>query len=86
MPDQRGFGNNGTESDRPYQSGQGDDHMNQQDEDSRIRKWYQHLTNHRIQANLAIRQVAFGEAWKRSEQPTKLRILRGESPRSANCL
>jgi hypothetical protein len=29
MPDQRGFGDDGTESARPYQSGQGDDHMNE---------------------------------------------------------
>ena len=29
MPDQRGFGDNGTESARPCQSGHGDDHMNE---------------------------------------------------------
>ena len=33
MPDQRGFGNNGTESARPCQSGHGDDQMNEQDEE-----------------------------------------------------
>ena len=32
MPDQHGFGNNGTESARPCQSGHGDDQMNEQDE------------------------------------------------------
>ena len=30
--DQHGFGHNGTESARPYQSGHGDDQMNEQDE------------------------------------------------------
>jgi hypothetical protein len=29
MPDQHGFGDNGTESTRPRQSGQGDDQMNE---------------------------------------------------------
>ena len=29
MPDQRGFGDDGTESARPCQSGQSDDHMNE---------------------------------------------------------
>jgi hypothetical protein len=29
MPDQRGFGNNGTEAARPCQSRHGDDHMNE---------------------------------------------------------
>ena len=29
MPDQHGFGDNGTDSARPCQSGQGDDHMNE---------------------------------------------------------
>ena len=33
MPDQCGFGNNGTESARPCQSGHGDDQMNEQDEE-----------------------------------------------------
>ena len=33
MPDQHGFGNNGTESARPCQSGHGDDQMNEQDEE-----------------------------------------------------
>jgi hypothetical protein len=32
MPDQHGFGHNGTESTRPYQSGHGDHQMNEQDE------------------------------------------------------
>ena len=31
MPDQHGFGDNGTESTRPRQSGQGDDEMNEYD-------------------------------------------------------
>src|SRR6516162_4920690 len=31
MPDQHGFGDNGTESTRPCQSGQGDDQMNEYD-------------------------------------------------------
>ena len=31
MPDQHGFGDNGTESTRPRQSGQGDDQMNEYD-------------------------------------------------------
>jgi hypothetical protein len=31
MPDQHGFGDNGTESTRPHQSGQGDDQMNEYD-------------------------------------------------------
>jgi hypothetical protein len=32
MPDQHGFGDNGTESTRPCQSGHGNDQMNEQDE------------------------------------------------------
>jgi hypothetical protein len=28
LPDQHGFGDNGAEATRPYQLGQGDDHMN----------------------------------------------------------
>jgi len=31
MPDQHGFGDHATESTRPGQSGQGDDHMNEYD-------------------------------------------------------
>ena len=31
MPDEHGFGDNGTESTRPCQSGQGDDQMNEYD-------------------------------------------------------
>jgi hypothetical protein len=31
MPEQHGFGDNGTESTRPRQSGQGDDQMNEYD-------------------------------------------------------
>jgi len=31
MPDQHGFGDNGTEATRPCQSGQGDDQMNEYD-------------------------------------------------------
>jgi len=31
MPDQHGFGDNGTESTRPRQSGKGDDQMNECD-------------------------------------------------------
>jgi hypothetical protein len=31
MPDQHGFGDNGTHSTRPHQSGQGDDQMNEYD-------------------------------------------------------
>ena len=31
MPDQHGFGDNGTESTRPSQSGKGDDQMNEND-------------------------------------------------------
>jgi hypothetical protein len=31
MPDQHGFGDNGTKSTRPRQSGQGDDQMNEHD-------------------------------------------------------
>ena len=33
MPDQHGFGDNGSESARPCQSGHGDDQMNEQDEE-----------------------------------------------------
>ena len=33
MPEQCGFGDDGTESARPCQSGQGDDQMNEQDEE-----------------------------------------------------
>ena len=33
MPDQHGFGNNGTEPARPCQSGHGDNQMNEQDEE-----------------------------------------------------
>ncbi len=33
MPDQRGFGINGTESARPCQSDHGDDHMNEQEDE-----------------------------------------------------
>ena len=32
MPDQRGFGDDGTESTRTCQSGQSDDHMNEKDD------------------------------------------------------
>src|SRR6516164_4059084 len=56
MPDQHGFGDNGTESTWPRQSGQGDDQMNEYDSQvAHAGQWYQQLKNHRTQANLAIR-------------------------------
>ena len=38
MPDQHGFGDNGTECTRPRQSSQSNDQMNEYDSESRIRQ------------------------------------------------
>jgi hypothetical protein len=63
MPDQHGFGDNGTESTRPRQSGQGDDQMNEYD--SKVAHSGNGINtskNHHTQANVPIRhrQVSRG--------------------------
>jgi hypothetical protein len=55
MPDQRGFGDNETESTRPRQSGQGDDQMNEYDSEVAHSGNGINSPKTRTQANLAIR-------------------------------
>ena len=66
MSEQRGFGDDGTESARLYQSGQGDNHMNEQDEEvAHRRQSYQHL-----------RTAKFGQLVIRHGHPSDLHSSR----------
>ena len=62
MPDQRGFGDNGTESARPCQSGQGDDHMNKQGEEVTHSGNLINTSNHGIEAIFVIRHAQVAAA------------------------
>jgi len=63
MASEHGFGDDGT---RFCQSDHGNDQMNEQDEQVAHPGNSINTSNSRcIQAKLAIRHVAFGEAWKR---------------------
>ena len=56
MPDQGGFGNNGTEASRPCQPDDGDDQMNEKDDDiAHSGNGINTSKTHGIQPNLAIR-------------------------------
>ena len=57
MSNQRGFGDNGTESARPCQSGQGDDHMNEQGEEVAPSGNLINTSNHGIAAIFVIRHA-----------------------------